>query len=375
MNILVISPIYTNPIKAGSSKCILDYCDMLTNMHNNVYLLYIGKKNGNSEKKTRDKWGDHFYYIYQNKMEYYLSRFIYHFCVKFFKCYPLDYYVIFGLRKKIRAIRKIVKCDFVIANYPWMSFVLKEFDCKLRAIFTHDCFTNKQKRIGFPMYSLSACSEEKALSRANLILSIQQNESIFFNYLVPNIPCKTVYTPMVFHKTEIHNDFNILYIAANNQLNYQGIHHFLCDIYPALLAKYSFFHLKIAGGICDLLTEFSDNEKITLLGKIDDLEDFYNSGDIVINPTEKGTGLKIKTLEAISYGKIVVSSPHSTEGLYKKDKLPLFIASNFDDYNSVILKLLSGGEGIRYEMKDLCQKYIEDLNDYIIRTYKDITTY
>lgn len=53
MNILVVSPIYTNPTSAGSSKCILDYCELLKNMHHNVYFLYVGKKLPNLTKDKR----------------------------------------------------------------------------------------------------------------------------------------------------------------------------------------------------------------------------------------------------------------------------------------------------------------------------------
>lgn len=374
MNILVVSPIYTNPTIAGSSKCILDYCELLKNMHHNVYFLYVGKKITEPDQKTREQWGDNFYCLYQNRIEYYLSRCIYHFCTKILRYYPLDYYIIFRLHKKIRKIETLLHCDSVITNYPWTSFILKYFKCRIKAIFTHDCFTNKQQRVGFPIYSLSASSEAKALSRSNLILSIQQNESIFFNYLAPNITCKTVFSSVVYHNTLLQNNFNVLYIAANNKLNYQGIYHFLKDIFPPLAKKYPFLHVMIAGNICKSLNDFSGQKWLTLLGRVDNIDEFYNNGDIVINPTEKGTGLKIKTLEAISYGKVVISSPHSTEGLYKSHDLPLLVASSFDDYDKCIQQIISGGINFRIKMKESCKIYIEELNEYITKVYQEITT-
>jgi hypothetical protein len=52
-----------------------------------------------------------------------------------------------------------------------------------------------------------------------------------------------------------------------------------------------------------------------VLGKIDDLAPLYASCRAVINPAIAGTGVKIKTLEALSHLRRVVAWPNGVDGL------------------------------------------------------------
>jgi hypothetical protein len=50
-------------------------------------------------------------------------------------------------------------------------------------------------------------------------------------------------------------------------------------------------------------------------GVVDAPEDFYRHVDCCINPMTGGTGLKIKTIEALAYGRPVIGSESAFEGL------------------------------------------------------------
>ena len=51
------------------------------------------------------------------------------------------------------------------------------------------------------------------------------------------------------------------------------------------------------------------------MGRIDRIEDFYSAVDVAINPMIAGTGLKIKTVEAMNFGVPIVSTISGSEGL------------------------------------------------------------
>ena len=76
----------------------------------------------------------------------------------------------------------------------------------------------------------------------------------------------------------------------------------------------------------------NENNNVVLQGYISDIFQFYSQADICINPTFRGTGLKIKTFEALSYGKILIAHSHSITGIYAKEKAPIFLADTKDEY-------------------------------------------
>jgi len=54
---------------------------------------------------------------------------------------------------------------------------------------------------------------------------------------------------------------------------------------------------------------------VTILGRVGDLRPLYATSRVVINPAVAGTGVKIKTLEALSHLRPVVTWPNGVDGL------------------------------------------------------------
>ena len=127
----------------------------------------------------------------------------------------------------------------------------------------------------------------------------------------------------------------------------------------------------IGGKICEILNEKKLPSNIILCGTYDSPDTFYQQGDIVINPVFYGSGLKIKTFEALSYGKITVVHKHSSIGIYKKESSPLFIVDNETEFAYVLDDILSFGiDRKTYQKK--AELYMEDYNSHIKQQYKNI---
>ena len=67
---------------------------------------------------------------------------------------------------------------------------------------------------------------------------------------------------------------------------------------------------------------------------MNDPSDLYKLGDVSVNPCINGTGLKIKTFEALSYGKVVMVHPHSTIGIYNRECAPVFASTRAEEWVS-----------------------------------------
>ena len=94
-------------------------------------------------------------------------------------------------------------------------------------------------------------------------------------------------------------------------------------------------------------------------------------GDIAINPIYQGTGLKIKTFEALAYGKVTIVHPHSAEGIYQPQKAPVFIGHTPQEFAKHVVDALSDIK-LRKLYSDKAVAYIQDLNLFIERQYHQI---
>ena len=82
---------------------------------------------------------------------------------------------------------------------------------------------------------------------------------------------------------------------------------------------------------CQILGEVSDNDLVLT----------YQKCDVVIVPTYLGSGLKIKLIEALSYGKPVVTTSLGATGLTGKMRDAINIGENDEKFGKIILELLN----------------------------------
>lgn len=61
---------------------------------------------------------------------------------------------------------------------------------------------------------------------------------------------------------------------------------------------------------------------------------------MVINPTVAGTGLKIKTVEALCHGSAVVAWPNGVDGLPRADPPAFVVAESWVAFGESVVKLM-----------------------------------
>jgi glycosyltransferase involved in cell wall biosynthesis len=83
---------------------------------------------------------------------------------------------------------------------------------------------------------------------------------------------------------------------------------------------------------------------VKFLGHKDDLDEEYAAAAVVINPAWIGTGLKIKTIEALSRGKPLVTTPKGIEGLPREAGQSAFIAKDDENFADAIIRLMTDSE-------------------------------
>ncbi|WP_302977569.1 glycosyltransferase family 4 protein [Paraprevotella clara] len=369
--ILVVSPVQTPPVSSGSQKCIYEYCELLRAIGFEVYFLYIKGQN-EVEKQLKNYWGDRLFIYKRNFiLDVFKRGFIE--CRKKISGYNAidDLYPI-GLTHYVDTLQKKNNFDAIIINYAILSKLFtSKLNCK-KILYAHDCLSFKKQRLNVKQFwiDLTPNQEAKGLQRCDTVLSIQENEAIYFKYLYPQGNIVTVYSNFKVGRQTITGNKNILFLSGKSILNVNGIHYFITEVFPLILEEEPEVQLVIGGSICDVLPQI-ENSNIKLLGRIDEEEKFYEMGDIAINPIYQGTGLKIKTFEALAYGKVTIVHPHSAEGIYQPQKAPVFIGHTPQEFAKHVVDALSDIK-LRKLYSDKAVAYIQDLNLFIERQYHQI---
>jgi len=98
------------------------------------------------------------------------------------------------------------------------------------------------------------------------------------------------------------------------------------------------------------------HENIIFTGPVENIKNYIDASDIVINPLLHGTGTRFKIIEAIACGKTVISTSIGAEGLEKENTRDLLvICDDWDDFTEEIIKGLQKKE--KKPPKDFFEKY------------------
>jgi hypothetical protein len=363
--ILIISPYSTHPPYGGNSKCILSYSEMLQEIGYSVSFLWIADFNESKETEelTRLYWKDKLF-IFRLSQFHRIIKALFRYSRFYFRgYYKVDDFHPFGIKNYINQLQKSHYFDCIIINYIFLSKIFTYITRSKKILYTHDVFTNRFQKTGNPWFSVTANEEAKALNRADVVFGIQDSETTFFSYLTTS-KVKSVFTHFRVTETPFVGKKVLLFLAAKNPNNVDGISKFIETVFRPLALIYPELKLVIGGSICSVIDEIFDDESIEYLGEVDDLENFYKLGDIFINPTFNGTGLKIKTFEALSFGKVVLSHPHNVIGIYNKEHAPILICSDSDKYIRTVDYLFVDKENV-LAIKAESIKYIWSLNSYV----------
>lgn len=387
MKILLVSFVPTNPVRAGNSRLIIDQAELLNDMGHEVHYLYVSDLPirrilaGDEDPylpPMRKYWGERLHVFRVGGLSKLLmllkkryARITRHGFDNADSRYPM------GIVDKIKLLDKQYKYDVCIVNYYYLSKVLSEISIPVRAILTHDVFTyrslatgKKYNRIG----NLTPNEEAKVAWRCPHILSVQEEDTTFFKKISPCSHTYTVFTSVKFHGLPLCGNHTILYFSGNSPLNLEGLNWFIDSVWPMVHEKWADAKLLIAGGICNGLNASDLPPGIILVGYIDNPADFFCKGDVAINPTRLGTGLKIKTIESLCYNRITMVSPHSMEGLYSKTPVPLFASESPIEWADFLDNIWSD-RTILESIRAKNEIYIRSLDNFIRSEYNRLFSF
>lgn len=153
--------------------------------------------------------------------------------------------------------------------------------------------------------------------------------------------------------------------VSQNQVT---LKYFVDNIYPKISSD---FKVKVIGKYNErVLCEFKNYNFVNFVGRVDDLTKSIQNSLCLIAPIQFGSGIKIKVLESMACGGVVITSVIGVEGLNVEPGKDLFVCDDVNEYVDAINKI-SIDSKLRKTVSANAYKYIEkyhndNLNKYVI---------
>jgi glycosyltransferase involved in cell wall biosynthesis len=133
------------------------------------------------------------------------------------------------------------------------------------------------------------------------------------------------FTPAASNGLEFHAGI----IGSNSIFNTEGIIYFCTRVLPLILQEIPSFRCLIAGKVIDPLLMMGQSwPGVSMEPHVEDVGSFYARIGASIVPMLSGTGVSVKTLEAIAHGKPVVATSAGVRGLRRKLYLDVLVADD-----------------------------------------------
>lgn len=206
--------------------------------------------------------------------------------------------------------------------------------------------------------------EKTILKKVDGYMTISEPDYQYFQNTAENVPGIVIPFGIDMDNYELEDDYiasdkpSLCHIGSMNwSPNIEGIEWFLDEIWPLVHQEHPDLQFTVAGhGMPEHLMERKD-ENVEFVGTVPDANEFMLDHDIMIVPLLSGSGVRVKIVEAMALGRVVITTSVGAEGLDVVNGKHLFIANTPEEFLAVIDKCI--------QTPDLCSIISENARDFI----------
>jgi polysaccharide biosynthesis protein PslH len=192
---------------------------------------------------------------------------------------------------------------------------------------------------------ISEKQEATLLGKADLVLAIQRREA---EWVADRIGKDR--TMLVEHGFDMPaatsfpaaNCNRLTLIASDNPQNHHGLEWFLSKVWPLVLGQRPSAELHVYGPLSK--RPVCSGPKVFAHGVVDRLDPVYRDAAILINPIRAGSGLKIKTVEAMAHARAIVTTSVGADGLLPEGAECLSVADDPTDFAASVVRFMDSPE-------------------------------
>jgi polysaccharide biosynthesis protein PslH len=162
--------------------------------------------------------------------------------------------------------------------------------------------------------------ENDYINKPDALVAISAKDLSWFKgkgLSIPYIIAPCGIDPDLVRSGNISNNMKTGFIGSLDWMpNLQGLSWFLKNVWPVISEKFENATMHIAGRNCNEKSIKSFTGKnIFFHGEVPDSEEFIKDNDVIVAPLFSGSGMRIKIIEAMSLGKVVIATSISAEGI------------------------------------------------------------
>ena len=206
--------------------------------------------------------------------------------------------------------------------------------------------------------------ENTILKKMDGYMTISDPDYHYFQQTAPSVPGVVIPFGIDMENYELEDDYiasdkpSLCHIGSMNwSPNMEGIEWFLDEVWPLIHEAHPELQFTVAGhGTPDKLLQRKD-ANVQFVGAVPSANEFMLDHDMMIVPLLSGSGIRVKIVEAMALGRVVITTSVGAEGLAVENGKHLFIADTPEEFLSVIDKCI--------QTPDLCSIISENARDFI----------
>ena len=194
--------------------------------------------------------------------------------------------------------------------------------------------------------------------------SISTPDYNFFKEVYPSIPGTVVPFGIDLDNYESEEDYmpsdkpELFHIGSMDWMpNIEGVEWFLDEVWPSILQEFPEVTFTIAGRKIPEEIRRRDDRNVIVAGEVESANAFMLSKDIMIVPILAGSGIRVKIIEGMALGKVVITTTIGAEGLDVENGKNILIADTPEEFVSAVEKCV--------KTPDLCSIIGENARNFV----------
>lgn len=257
--------------------------------------------------------------------------------------------------------------DIVFIDFSTLGRLVRVVKKYKTIVFFHniesDYALNKVKHEGLqylPSYWASKKNDEYAV-RADKVICLNKRDADRMYELYEKKP--DMILPITFNdhfdEGQTTSDYKreILFLGSLFAPNQYAIEWFMENV----MSKLNDITLNIVGKDFEKKRdEYKKYENVNVIGTVEELEQYYYRHAVVVMPIFFGAGMKVKTAEAMMYGRIILASDEALEGYDVENVKGIYRCNTAEEYIFWIEKIFKEGKicGFQSEVRNcFLEKY------------------
>lgn len=242
----------------------------------------------------------------------------------------------------------------LLVEYVWLTRLVTGLPAELRRrlrcfVDTHDvmhlrteAFATRNRDV---FMAVDRDGERAALLNFDLVIAIQHSDAEVLRALCPERPVIVAVHPgqvAALPAPRRNDEVRFLFVGSKSHPNVDSLKGLLSEVWPVLYQRHGKrVRLEVAGNIVDRRGELPEAAGVSYAGIVDDLQAAYAGADVVLAPVLYGTGLKIKVVEALCFGKATVTNPAGVDGMVFADAPPCAVLEDWGAYLQTCERLIA----------------------------------